>query len=95
MGFNSGFKGLNAKLDPICHLLALLGVHYILHVNRKRVNGGNKDTNQNKNRYEEFMGHAAGGAVGSGTALQTERSRVLFLMVSLEFFIDIILPAAL
>jgi len=28
MGFNSGFKGLN----PICHLLALLGDHHILHV---------------------------------------------------------------
>jgi hypothetical protein len=36
-----------------------------------------------------------GGAVGSGTALQTARSRVRFPMVSLEFFIDIILPAAL
>ena len=36
-----------------------------------------------------------GSAVGRGTALQAERSRVRFLMVSLEFFIDIILPAAL
>jgi len=34
-----------------------------------------------------------GGAVG--TALQAGRSRVRFPMVSLEFFIDIILPAAL
>ena len=33
MGFNSGFKGLN----PICHLLALLGAHPILHVSRIRV----------------------------------------------------------
>jgi len=40
-------------------------------------------------------GAARGGAVGWGTALQTGRSRVRFLMVSLEFFIDIILPAAL
>jgi hypothetical protein len=31
----------------------------------------------------------------SGTALQVGRSRVRFPMVSLEFFIDIILPAAL
>ena len=23
---------LNAKLNPICHLLALLGAHHILHV---------------------------------------------------------------
>jgi len=29
---------LNAKLNPICHLLALLGAHHILHVSRLRVN---------------------------------------------------------
>ena len=29
---------LNAELNPICHLLALLGAHHILHVNRIRVN---------------------------------------------------------
>jgi hypothetical protein len=28
---------LNAKLNPICHLLALLGAHPILHVSRIRV----------------------------------------------------------
>jgi len=28
---------LNAKLNPICHLLALLGAHHIFHVNRIRV----------------------------------------------------------
>ena len=28
----------NAKLNPICHLLALLGAHHILHVSRIRVN---------------------------------------------------------
>ena len=39
-------------------------------------------------------GHAAGGAVGWGTALQTGRSRVRFPIVSLEIFIDIILAAA-
>jgi hypothetical protein len=38
MGFNSGFKGLNAELNPICHLLALLGARHILHVSRIRVN---------------------------------------------------------
>jgi len=31
-------KPLNAELNPICHLLALLGAHYILHVSRIRVN---------------------------------------------------------
>ena len=28
---------LNAELNPICHLLALLGTHHILHVTRVRV----------------------------------------------------------
>ena len=32
-----GVKGLNAELNPICHLLALLGAHHILHVSRIRV----------------------------------------------------------
>jgi len=36
MYFN--FNPLNAKLNPICHLLALLGAHHILHVRRVRVN---------------------------------------------------------
>ena len=38
---------------------------------------------------------ARGGAVGWGTALQVGRSRVRFPIVSLEFFIDIILPASI
>ena len=46
-------------------------------------------------RFSIKWGHAAGGAVGSGTALQVGRSRVRFPMMSLEFFLDIILPAAL
>jgi len=29
---------LNAELNPICHLLALLGAHHILHISRIRVN---------------------------------------------------------
>jgi hypothetical protein len=29
---------LKAKLNPICHLLALVGVHHILHISRIRVN---------------------------------------------------------
>jgi hypothetical protein len=29
---------LNAELNPICHLLALLGAHHIFHVNVLRVN---------------------------------------------------------
>jgi hypothetical protein len=30
-------KPLNAELNPICHLLALLGAHHILYVSRIRV----------------------------------------------------------
>ena len=37
MGSVIHFNPLNAKLSPICHLLALLGAHYILHVSRIRV----------------------------------------------------------
>jgi len=37
-------KPLNAQLNPICHLLALLGSHHILHVNRIRV----KKTHNNR-----------------------------------------------
>ena len=32
------FNPLNAELNPICHLLALLGAHHIFHVSRIRVN---------------------------------------------------------
>jgi hypothetical protein len=28
------FNPLNADLNPICHLLALLGAHHILHISR-------------------------------------------------------------
>ena len=31
------FNPLNAKLNPICHLMALLGAHHILHISRVRV----------------------------------------------------------
>ena len=41
------------------------------------------------------MNGVRGGAVGCGTALQVGRPQVRFQIVSLEFFIDIILPAAL
>jgi len=34
------FNPLNAELNPICHLLALLGAHHIFHVSRRRVNMG-------------------------------------------------------
>jgi len=34
------FNPLNTELNPICHLLALLGTHHILHISRIRVNIG-------------------------------------------------------
>jgi len=33
------FNPLNAELNPICHLLALIGAHHILHISRIRVKG--------------------------------------------------------
>ena len=33
----SPFNPLNADLNPICHLLTLLGAHHILHISRRRV----------------------------------------------------------
>jgi len=36
-GNRSEFNPLNAELNPIFHLLALLGAHHILHVSRIRV----------------------------------------------------------
>jgi hypothetical protein len=37
-GSNTNVNPLNAKLNPICHLLALLAAHHILYVSRIRVN---------------------------------------------------------
>ena len=34
---SQGFNPLNAELNPICHLPALLGVHHFLHVSRIKV----------------------------------------------------------
>ena len=33
------FNPLNAELNPICHLLALLGAHHVLHVSKIGVKG--------------------------------------------------------
>jgi hypothetical protein len=45
--------------------------------------------------YQVISWHTARGAVGWGTALQAGRLRVRFPMMTLKFFVDIILPAAL
>ena len=49
----------------------------------------------NNNSTTTINNGARGGAVSCGTALQGRRSRVPLPIVSLEFFIDITLPAAL
>jgi hypothetical protein len=36
--YNNLFNPLNAELNPVCHLLALLGAHSMLQVSRIRVN---------------------------------------------------------
>jgi len=38
--FFTAINPLNAELNPISHLLALLGAHHILHVSKIRVKGG-------------------------------------------------------
>ena len=40
---------LNAELNPICHLLALLGSHHILHISRIRVKMGEKKGRNSEN----------------------------------------------
>jgi hypothetical protein len=42
--YRESFNPLNAELNPICHLLALLGAHPIFHVRRIRVNLPYKET---------------------------------------------------
>jgi len=45
---NYVFNPLNAELNPICHLLSLLGAHHILHVSRIRVNTPTKYTHNKR-----------------------------------------------
>ena len=39
IGFNSAFNPLNTYFNPMCHVLALLGAHHILHVSGLRFKG--------------------------------------------------------
>jgi hypothetical protein len=36
--FSTFLNPLNAEINPICHFMALLGAHPILHISRIRVN---------------------------------------------------------
>ena len=40
--FNDDSNLSNAELNPICHFLALLGAHHVLHVSRIRANYSRK-----------------------------------------------------
>jgi hypothetical protein len=50
----------NAELNPVCHLLSLLGAHHILHVSRIRVKKITADWNVTPfsliNKYRHFRG---------------------------------------
>jgi len=53
------FNPLNAKKNPICHLLALLGAHHTLHVSSVRVNlyTGNVQQNAKNNPADSLASH--------------------------------------
>ena len=57
-------EGLNAELNPICHLLALLEAHHILHVSRIRI----------KRRVKSHL--ASAGIIRSSPILHVSRIRV-------------------
>jgi len=46
---------LNAELNPICHLLALLGAHHIFHVSRIRVNSVQHNWLLIIIKYQQFL----------------------------------------
>ena len=48
---------LNAALNPICHLLALLGAHHIIHVSRIKVNSTVYIFRVIKSRRMRLAGH--------------------------------------
>jgi len=51
------FKNLNAELNPICHLLALLGAHHVLHVTRVRVKSMSASYNLQYSPYAYWTVH--------------------------------------
>jgi len=51
---NICFNSVNAELNPICHLLALLGANHILHVSRIRVKVNLLSINVDITHYIKF-----------------------------------------
>jgi hypothetical protein len=64
-------NSLNAKLNPICHLLALLGAHHILHVRGVRVNKkiGRDMKGSGRGLIRSLIKHLTGGTDGSSENL--------------------------
>jgi len=50
--FHYSFNPLNAELNPICHLLALLGAHHLLNISRIRV----KILDKTRKVYQDAVG---------------------------------------
>jgi hypothetical protein len=50
---------INAELNPICHLLALLEAHHILHVSRIEVKANYTEVYSSENRFK-FLNNFTG-----------------------------------
>ena len=48
---------LDAELNPVRHLLALVGAHHILHVSRVRVNHHFINTRRNSSMFRPLKGY--------------------------------------
>jgi hypothetical protein len=73
---------LNAELNPVCHLLALLGAHHILHVSRIRVKvflHKNLTTTHSCNTFCCSLKH-----FGQGCSQSCERSHLASGLVSIH-----------
>ena len=72
------FNPSNAQLNPISHLLALLGAHHILHVSRVRVKEHFNPLNAQLNPICHLLA-----LLGAHHILHVSRSRVKFLNLTL------------
>ena len=62
--WGSKFNPFNAELNPVCHLLALLGAHHIFHVGRIRVKydqNYNRQHNREDDKPKKIRTQAYGG----------------------------------
>jgi hypothetical protein len=55
---NNKINPLNAELNPICHLLALLKAHHILHVSRIRVKYSSKSLWSNISHFPQHCNNS-------------------------------------